>query len=187
MTVPNALSAARIAAVPLLLVLAWTGQPTAFVVMFALAALTDALDGWLARRLNQVSELGARFDSIGYLALYFSLPLAAWWLWPDLMRREAWWIAAAVATMVVPLAAGFVRFGRLPSHHTLGAKTMTAVLPFACLALLLGHAWVFHLAVLARAVVAIEELAITFTLPAWHTPVPTFARAVALRRAAAKR
>ncbi|MBM3506729.1 MAG: CDP-alcohol phosphatidyltransferase family protein [Alphaproteobacteria bacterium] len=184
MTLPNLLSGLRIALVPVLLALAWMGQSSAFVVTFAVAAATDALDGYLARRLRQVTELGARLDSIGDIALYFSLPLAAWWLWPDLVRAEAVWVVAAAGSVGFAIVVGFVRFGRLPSHHTWAAKTVTALLPFACVALLLGYPTAFHLAMAAMVAVAIEELAITLILPRWTTPVPTLLRALALRKEA---
>ncbi|HMU66063.1 MAG TPA: CDP-alcohol phosphatidyltransferase family protein [Cellvibrionaceae bacterium] len=32
-------------------------------ILYALAAILDAVDGWLARRLNQVTQLGARLDT----------------------------------------------------------------------------------------------------------------------------
>jgi CDP-diacylglycerol--glycerol-3-phosphate 3-phosphatidyltransferase len=184
MNVPNALSCLRIALVPVLLALAWTGQSSAFVVTFGAAALTDALDGWLARRLGQTSELGARLDSIGDIALYFSLPLAAWWLWPDVVRAEAAWIAAAAVSVGFAILVGCFRFRRLPSHHTLAAKVVAATLPFAVLSLLLGYEGLFHVAMAAQVLVAFEELAITLVLPFWTTPVPTFARALQLRREA---
>jgi CDP-diacylglycerol--glycerol-3-phosphate 3-phosphatidyltransferase len=170
--------------VPVLLSLAWAEQAGAFLVTFAAATTTDALDGWLARTLGQVTELGARLDSLGDLALYFSLPLAAWSLWPELVRSEALWLAAAAGSVALAIGAGFVRFGRLPIHHTWAAKAITVALPFACLALLFGYPSVFRTAIMAMVLVALEELAITLVLPALTTPVPTIVRALQLRREA---
>ncbi len=67
MNLPNSLSLARLAAVPLL-VLAyllpfdWSGYLAAGI--FALASLTDLLDGYLARKLDQESSLGAFLDPV---------------------------------------------------------------------------------------------------------------------------
>jgi CDP-diacylglycerol---glycerol-3-phosphate 3-phosphatidyltransferase len=57
----------RVAAVPLLAVLffypaTWARPVTAIV--FALAAITDLLDGYVARRLGQVSQFGAFLDPV---------------------------------------------------------------------------------------------------------------------------
>lgn len=59
---PNALTAARIVAGLAVPVLALLGLPVAALVVFVVAALTDALDGWAARRLGAVSRLGATLD-----------------------------------------------------------------------------------------------------------------------------
>src|SRR5512147_907212 len=89
-TIPNALSALRLVLAPVLLYLAWTGQPTPFLVALVVSLLSDLCDGWFARRFNQATHLGTLLDSYGDLATYMTVPLCAWWLWPDLIRREAW-------------------------------------------------------------------------------------------------
>lgn len=73
MNLPNALTLLRIFIVPLLVVVLltkfsedWIGVPQhiAAVVLFLTAALTDMLDGYLARRRRQVSRLGSLLDPI---------------------------------------------------------------------------------------------------------------------------
>ena len=72
LTVPNALSASRIVFLPLLYVFALKGMGIPFVVAYALLGATDILDGYLARRLNQTSEIGKVLDSWADLAMYVS-------------------------------------------------------------------------------------------------------------------
>lgn len=67
MNVPNTLTAARILLVPVLVAafhLPFTWAPTACATIFALAAATDWADGFLARRLSQVSTFGAFLDPV---------------------------------------------------------------------------------------------------------------------------
>jgi CDP-diacylglycerol--glycerol-3-phosphate 3-phosphatidyltransferase len=61
---PNQLTAIRLALVPLLWILALTEHTFYLGLGVALACLTDALDGIVARKLNLVSDFGARFDSL---------------------------------------------------------------------------------------------------------------------------
>ena len=89
---------------PGLLALAWSGASGPFLGLFALGLLTDALDGALARRLGQESEFGARLDQWGDFALWACLPLAAWWLWPEIVRREAPYVLLALVCMLVLVA-----------------------------------------------------------------------------------
>lgn len=63
-TIPNILTAARATAVlPVTWAVLAGAWPFAFG-LFVAAALTDYLDGWLARRWNQVSEFGRFLDPI---------------------------------------------------------------------------------------------------------------------------
>ncbi len=66
-TIPNMLTWGRIVAVPLIVVFfylpySWSDQAAG--VLFALAGITDSLDGYLARKLNQISRLGAFLDPV---------------------------------------------------------------------------------------------------------------------------
>lgn len=69
MNLPNALTVLRIFLVPVLVVVLLTRSRTEGGVflgagIFGLAVLTDYLDGWLARRRNQVTKLGILLDPV---------------------------------------------------------------------------------------------------------------------------
>jgi phosphatidylglycerophosphate synthase len=180
---PNALSSFRIAMIPLLGALAWFGEASWFLVGLAASLLSDGADGFVARRSGAVSALGARLDSLGDLATYTTLPLFAWWLWPDILRAQALAIAAAVLAYVAPLAAALLRFGRLPSYHTWAAKG-TSVWMAGALFLLFsgGPAWPFHVGVGLLVLESAEEIAITVALPEWKSDVRTFWHATREKR-----
>jgi len=72
LNLPNLVTLLRILLIPLIVGVfylpdAWLGEPgknTAACAIFIVAALTDWLDGWLARRLNQMSAFGAFLDPV---------------------------------------------------------------------------------------------------------------------------
>ncbi len=67
MNIPNALTLLRIALIPILVVvfyLPYPWVPAATALIFTLAAVTDWLDGYLARRLGQTSAFGAFLDPV---------------------------------------------------------------------------------------------------------------------------
>jgi len=81
--IPNLLTWTRIVAIPLLVwVFQWpVDMPMRNLmatVMFVLFALTDWLDGFLARRLNQTSAFGAFLDPVADKFLVCA-SLLVWW------------------------------------------------------------------------------------------------------------
>jgi len=69
LTIPTLLTWARIASIPLIIGVYYLGWDIATknlvaTALFVLFALTDWLDGWLARRLNQTSAFGAFLDPV---------------------------------------------------------------------------------------------------------------------------
>ncbi len=63
-TIPNLLSLVRLALIPLFVGFLLTKQDPAALVTLLAASVTDFLDGWIARRFNQISRLGQILDPI---------------------------------------------------------------------------------------------------------------------------
>ena len=165
LSLPNALTLLRLALVPVLLLLAWQQSRGIVVLLMAACFATDVLDGLLARLLHQQTELGARLDSIADFVFYLSIPLATWWAWPAILVREAPYFAVLVATVVVPAATAFAKFGTTTSYHTWAVKLAAAINGLGVLVLLaFDQAWLFHTAVLFSVFAACEEILITWIL-----------------------
>jgi len=141
-------------------------MPTLFFILFGLMLLSDVLDGIIARMLDQTSELGARLDSYGDILTYLSTPLAAWWLWPDLLKEELYYIIAAIIIYILPAVFALVKFGKLASYHTWITK-ISAVLMSAGVVLLLGfeNNLLFHIAIYFLVIEMVENIVITIILP----------------------
>jgi phosphatidylserine synthase len=77
-TFPNQLTAARLLLIVVMWVLTWLRLPFYVAIGILAALITDVLDGVIARRLNQASEFGSKFDSLVDNIL---LPSSLVWLW----------------------------------------------------------------------------------------------------------
>ena len=64
MTIPNALTLLRLCLIPLIVVLVHERRFDFAFYAFTIAGLTDALDGYIARRFDQKSEIGAYLDAL---------------------------------------------------------------------------------------------------------------------------
>ncbi|MCL2090204.1 MAG: CDP-alcohol phosphatidyltransferase family protein [Micrococcales bacterium] len=137
LTVPNAISAARLVLVPVFAVLLVQRQDVAALVVLAVSGASDWLDGVLARRLGQVSRLGRLLDPAAD-RLFIVVTIVAlawrdvvpWWLVGALVARDA----ALGAVQLVVMRAGWAP---LPVH--LAGKTATLMLLYAFPLLLLAH------------------------------------------------
>ena len=63
-TIPNVLTILRMILIPVFVVLFFKGLKMASLGVFCAASLTDMLDGYLARKLNQITDFGKLFDPL---------------------------------------------------------------------------------------------------------------------------
>lgn len=162
---PNLLSLLRLILVPILITLAIYGQAELFLLLLAVSLVSDVLDGYVARKLQQTSELGARLDSWGDILTYGAMISALYLIWPPIFSAQAGFLLAAMLSFILPLLLALSRFGSYPSYHTIGAK-VTAILmaPAYYLLILWDTELFFRAVILLRVLVAVEEIAITFAL-----------------------
>jgi|GEM_PF-536505 len=171
---PNLLSILQLVLMPFLLFVAWSGWPTVFLIALGIALLMALADGAIARRLDQVTDLGAELDSWGEFALFITVPVCSWILWPDIVHREANFIIAVVVFHVVPALLGLVKYGRLTSYHTWGARLSFVLLSFSAFLLMLGGpSWPFRIAAPFVILAGIEQIFMTGILRKWQTNIPT--------------
>lgn len=180
---PNVISAIRVALVPVLVLLVIQKQANMFLGVLAFSLFTDAIDGYLARRLNQVTELGIRLDSWADLVTYAVMLLGLLQLWPELYQRESNYLIIAFSSWIVPLLVCQARFGCFPSYHTWAAKVAAVSLaPAYFIAALWGESLMLRIVLLFYCWVALEQVVITSILPRWQGNVPGFWVAAAIAR-----
>ncbi len=180
---PNLLSGARIALMPAVLTAALAQSRRWFVVLLVTSLLTDALDGFLARRLNAYSDLGRKLDSAAdYLTMVTGLAGIAL-LWPEIMRRELVWVAAGLGAFFAVVVYGFIRLGRAPCYHTWAAKLGAVLCACSLVPLLLE--WTplpFHVAIVLQILAGLEEMTIALLVPSHVGEMATVWHAWRLRR-----
>ncbi|MGQ0672325.1 MAG: CDP-alcohol phosphatidyltransferase family protein [Hyphomicrobium sp.] len=64
MSIPNLISLGRVILVPVIFWLVVTGELQAAFVVFVIAGISDAVDGYLAKRFGWTTELGAYLDPL---------------------------------------------------------------------------------------------------------------------------
>ncbi|HET9400686.1 MAG TPA: CDP-alcohol phosphatidyltransferase family protein, partial [Candidatus Acidoferrales bacterium] len=97
-TVPNQLTILRLGFLPLFLIAALYEHYRTALAVLLIAALTDTLDGFIARRLNQKTALGAYLDPIADKLL-----LSSSFIVLSLKGKMAWWLTIMVISRDVML------------------------------------------------------------------------------------
>lgn len=161
-TIPNALTLLRVLLVPVFLTYYFADEARVAALVFAVAAVTDILDGLLARLLRQRSALGAILDpfadkllglaSLIALVIHRRLPL---WLLVLSLLRDGVVIALALFAMArgAAVAAAPSRVGKYATFFVNAAVILALVWEISYARWLSGY-------VLATAIVAGECLAV---------------------------
>ncbi len=95
LNIPNILTIIRIVLIPVFITLYWKGMAAMAFAVYVAACLTDAADGYLARRLNQVTAFGKLMDPLAdklmQLSMLFCLAATGhipWWVLGVLLGKE---------------------------------------------------------------------------------------------------
>ena len=168
--VVNSITGYRLLAAPVLLFLILAGYTDVFKWALAVSFFTDAIDGFLARKLNVVSAFGSTLDSIGDDLTVGIAVVGMMFQWPGFIREEIHFVILLSALFIVQIASAVIRYGRISSFHTYLAK-LAAVLQAIFLLVCYFKAPVyelFYVAVFITAVELIEEIILVIKLPTWE-------------------
>ena len=173
LTAPNAFTLARLLCLPLFLWLLW-GRDNVSAAAFLLGGLgaTDWVDGWLARRYNQVSEFGKMFDpTVDRLLFIVAITSIMAYGIPPLW----FFIAVLVRELLVggTVAIATIFFGMERFDVTWWGKTATFLLMFAIPGFMLGDTTfpLHQLFLLAAWLMGVPALVISYYTGITYVPV----------------
>lgn len=172
---PNALTLARLAAVPIVGVLLFMQTPLTrdiAAVLFVAAAVTDFIDGAIARKRGITTDFGALLDPIADKAL---ITVALVGL--SALGDVPWWITIVILVRefgVTALRLSVLRHGVMPASRGGKVKTLTQIIAIAMF-LAVGPPWwvtiasaVMGIAVILTVVTGIDYVVRAYRLRASH-------------------
>jgi len=155
-----------------------SGRELTALAVFAVAAASDGLDGYLAKRFNWTSDLGRILDPVADKLLLMSVFVEAAWL-----GLIPWWLTAAVVARDVLIGLGALTyrlwFGPLHGRPTRISKINTAAQLLYLMLVMLNaavhvppHEVLDACALIALATTVVSGLhyVVTFTSRAWALP-----------------
>ena len=122
--IPNLLTLLRILAAPVLILLLRDNNYELALILFILAGITDGLDGYIAKRFNFVSELGAHLDPLADKIIIISAYCMLVWL-----GLIPFWLVTLVIFRDIVIVGGYMVLmyldGDIPMLPTIMSKLNT--------------------------------------------------------------
>ncbi|HEV2443675.1 MAG TPA: CDP-alcohol phosphatidyltransferase family protein [Steroidobacteraceae bacterium] len=139
---PNIICLVRLALIWPVATALYGGRYGLALALFVLAAISDGVDGYLAKRFNWISDLGKFLDPAADKLLLVTVFIESTWL-----GLVPWWVTAAAVARDVMIALGAlvyrVWFGPLRGRPTIISKINTAAQLLYLTAIMLGAAAAF--------------------------------------------
>ncbi len=163
----------RVAAVPILIALLWFGERELFTWFLLFSYSTDALDGYLARKLKITSARGSQLDSIGD-QLTFAMGLIGLVVFETAFITENLiLILIAFVPYLIQMVIAFIKYGKATSFHTYLAKASAVVqAAFILWLLFFGPVyWLFYFMIVLGLLETLEEITLIFMYDVWVADV----------------
>ncbi len=159
----------RILAVPLLIALIWLGERELFTWFLLISYSTDAIDGFLARKLKISSARGSQLDSIGdQITLVVGL-IGLLVFENEFIKTNYILILIAFLPYILQMLIAFYKYGKATAFHTYLAKS-SAVLQGVFILFTLFFApvyWLFYLMIVIGVLETIEEITLIYMYDKW--------------------
>ena len=163
----------RISAAPFLLLLIWFDAQLVFTWFLLISYLTDAIDGYLARKLKITSARGSQLDSFGdQITLIIGL-IGLFYFEKEFIKTNITLILIAFIPYIFQMIIAFLKYGKATAFHTYLAKT-SAVLQSAFIlwSLFFNPEYsLFYIMIVIGILETIEEVSLIFMYDNWVSDV----------------
>ncbi|HMH33266.1 MAG TPA: CDP-alcohol phosphatidyltransferase family protein [Puia sp.] len=170
----NGVTLYRLFSAPLLVLMIVYDRPDVFKWLLAVSFLTDAVDGFLARKYKVGSVFGARLDSIADDLTILAAVVGMIAFKKEFLKEEFVLFIFLLALYLFQTILAFIKYRKMTSFHTYGAK-VAAVLQGVFLLLLFFLPQpvyiLFYLAMIATGAELVEEIILVFLLREWTADV----------------
>jgi len=159
----------RIAAAPLLLLFVFLDHRGAFTWLLLISYSTDAIDGFLARKLNITSSRGSQLDSLGdQITLGIGI-IGLFSFETDFMLKNLWLIVLAFVPYLIQMVLAYRKYGKATAFHTYLAKISAVTQAVFILWLLFFGPlyWLFYITIILGLIETAEEIALIFIFDTW--------------------
>ena len=163
----------RIFAAPFLLFLIWYDEHFLFTWLLLISYLTDAIDGYLARKLKITSARGSQLDSIGDQVTLIIGLIGLFYFETNFIKTNLTLILIAFIPYIIQMVIAYSKYGKATAFHTYLAK-LSAIMQsiFILWSLFFNPEYsLFYIMIGIGLLETIEEVILIFMYDNWASDV----------------
>lgn len=163
----------RIFAAPFLLLLVWLDYRLVFSWVLSISYATDAIDGFIARKLNITSPRGSQLDSFGdQITLVVGL-IGLYFFENEFIIKNLLLICIAFAPYIMQMVLAYYKYGKATAFHTYLAKLSAIVQSiFILWSLFFSPEYsLFYIMIVVGILETLEEIILIFMYRNWTADV----------------
>ena len=122
LTIPNIITSYRLIIDPVILYFIIADKENLFAIFLTINLLSDALDGFLARRLKQETEIGAKLDGFADNFTYVLAFVGIFVFRMEEIRPHMVSFVIMITMLVSTVIVSLVKFRKFPSYHLYTTK-----------------------------------------------------------------
>jgi len=122
LTIPNIITSYRLIIDPVILYFIIADKENLFAIFLTINLLSDALDGYLARRLKQETELGAKLDGFADNFTYVLAFIGIFVFRMEEIRPHLVSFTIMIVMLVSTVIVSLIKFRKFPSYHLYTTK-----------------------------------------------------------------
>lgn len=159
----------RILAAPFLLFFIWLDVRTLFTWFLLFSFLTDAIDGFLARKLKITSARGSQLDSLGDQITFAIGIIGLYFFENDFIVNNFKLILLVFIPYGIQMIIAFLKYGKATAFHTYLAKISALIQGVFILWVLFFDPvyWLFYFMIGIGVLETIEEIILIFVYDKW--------------------
>ncbi len=163
----------RILAAPFLLAIIWFDQRLVFAWLLLISYSTDAIDGYLARKLKITSPRGSQLDSFGDQVTLIIGLIGLFYFEANFIKTNLILIIVALTPYIIQMIIAYLKYGKATAFHTYLAK-LSAIMQcvFILYSLFFSPEYsLFYTMIVIGLLETFEEITLIFMYDNWASDV----------------
>jgi CDP-diacylglycerol--glycerol-3-phosphate 3-phosphatidyltransferase len=173
LTIPNIITSYRLVIDPVILYFIISGNEHLFAIFLIINLLSDALDGFIARRLKQETEIGAKLDGFADNFTYVLAFIGIFVFKMDDIRPHLVSFIIMITMLVSTVIVSLIKFRKFPTYHLYTTKAGGYIEGGFFISLFtIGFIPLFYYFMLAWAIMgAVECISINLIIPEMRSDI----------------